>query len=167
MNREYIIISFAWIITIVSLIKFVPKDKIREAQVAFLFKQIITWVAGLAVVELGLIEYPVRLFFPHANRASFSFEYFIYPAIGAIFNVNYPKNKSSFGQFMYYFYYCTTMTVIEVIIERYTDVLTYIHWTWYITWITLFITFYITRKYYVWFFKLKQNINEHNPTNAH
>ena len=70
---------------------------------------------------------------------------------------------------MYYFYFCTTMTVIELIVEKYTNVLTYIHWTWYITWVTLFMAFYITRKYYVWFFKLEQNINEHNhnPTNMH
>lgn len=101
---------------IVSLVGFVPKDIIREAQVAFLFKQIITWVTGLAVVELGLIEYPVRLF-PNTNKTSFSFEYFIYPSICAIFNVNYPTEKSIFGQFSYYFYYCTTLTLIKVIVE--------------------------------------------------
>ena len=156
MNREYTIIAIAWIITIVSLVKFVPKAKIREAELAFLFNQVITWVVGLAVVEFGLLEYPVRLF-PNATKSSFTFEYFIYPSICAIFNVNYPEDKRTFGQFMYYFYFCTTMTVIEVIIERYTTVLTYIHWTWYITWITLFITFYMTRKYYVWFFRQKQN----------
>nr|WP_282434416.1 CBO0543 family protein [Desulfosporosinus orientis] len=42
-----------------------------------------TWAVGLGVVELRLIEYPVRLF-PYANRTSFSFEYFIYPSICAI-----------------------------------------------------------------------------------
>ena len=164
MNLEYAIIAIAWAVTAVSLVLFIPKNKIREAQVAFLFKQLITWVVGLAAVELRLIEYPVRLF-SYANRTSFSFEFFIYPSICAIFNVNYPENKKPFGQFMYYFYYCTTLTLIEVIVEKYTNVLKYIHWTWYITWITLFITFYITRKYYVWFFRLKQN-NEHNRTNA-
>ena len=156
MSIEYTIILIGWIVTIVSLVRFIPRDKIREAQVAFLFKQAITWVFGLAVVELRLIEYPVRLF-PHANGTSFTFECFIYPSLSAIFNVNYPKNKRPFLQFMYYFYFCTTFTVLEVIVERYTNVLTYIHWTWYITWITLFITFYMSRKYYVWFFRLKQN----------
>ncbi|WP_345788342.1 CBO0543 family protein [Desulfosporosinus orientis] len=63
--------------------KFIPKDKIRKALIAFLFKQVITWAVGLGVVELRLIEYPVRLF-PYANRTSFSFEYFIYPSICAI-----------------------------------------------------------------------------------
>jgi hypothetical protein len=156
MSLDYTIIAIAWILTIVFLAIFIPKDKIREALVAFLFKQLITWITGLAVVELRLIEYPVRLF-SYANRTSFSFEYFIYPSICAIFNVNYPKDKSFFRQFRYYFYYCTSLTFVEVVVERYTHILKYVHWTWYITWITLFITFYLTRKFYIWFFRIKQN----------
>ncbi|MDR3541972.1 MAG: hypothetical protein P4L69_13535 [Desulfosporosinus sp.] len=156
MNKDYTIIAVGWIITTVSLVKFIPKNKIREALVAFLVNQLITWVLGLTVVELGLIEYPVRLF-PHANNTSFTFEYFIYPSMCAIFNVNYPKSKSRFGQFMYYFYYCTTFTIFEVIIEKNANLLKYIHWSWYITWITLLITFYMTRKFYVWFFRLNKD----------
>ncbi len=156
MNINYIIIAIEWIIAIGLLVKFIPKNKIREAFVAFLFTQNLTWVLGLTVAELKLIEYPVRLF-PYASRVSFTFEYFLYPSICAIFNVHYPQKKNAFGQFMYYFYYCTTLTVAEVFIEKYTNTLKYIHWTWYITWITLFLTFYATRKYYVWFLKLEQD----------
>ena len=156
MNRDYILIATEWCIIIGLLVKFIPKNKIREAHVSFLFNQFVTWILGLSVVQLKLIEYPVRLF-PYATKSSFSFEYFAYPSLCAIFNVHYPEKKNTFGQFMYYFYYCTTMTVLEVFVEKYTNILKYIHWTWYITWITLFITFYITRKYYEWFFKLNQN----------
>jgi hypothetical protein len=155
MNKDYTIIAVQWIIMIVLLIVLIPGNKIRHAIVAFFFKQLITWVTGLSVVELGLIEYPVRLF-PYANRTSFTFEYFIYPAICAIFNVHYPENKNKLGQFMYYFYFCSALTAVEVIFEKNTNILKYIHWTWYITWITLFMTFYLTRKFYVWFFKLKE-----------
>ena len=155
-NTDYILIATQWIVMIVLLLKFIPKNKIREAHTAFFFKQLVTWVLGLSVVQLKLIEYPVRLF-PYANKASFTFEYFIYPSLCAIFNVHYPEKKSAFSQFMYYFYYCTSMTVLEVFVEKYTNILRYLHWTWYITWITLFITFYMTRKYYEWFFKLKEN----------
>lgn len=153
MSVDYILIAVQWAIMIVLLILFIPKHKIREAQVAFLFKQFVTWVLGLLVVELRLIEYPVRLF-PYANKTSFTFEYFIYPSICAIFNVHYPENKGHFGQFVYYFIYCTTLTGVEVIAEKYTNILKYIHWNWFITWISLFVTFYITRRYYIWFFKL-------------
>jgi hypothetical protein len=155
MYTDYAILFAAWIVTIVLLVIFIPKNKLRLAQVAFLFKQLITWLTGLAVVEAGLIEYPIRLF-PIANRTSFTFEYFIYPSICAIFNVHYPQEKSRFAQFMYYIYYCTAITIVEVIVERYTNIITYVHWTWYITWITLFITFYLTRNYCLWFFKQKE-----------
>ena len=156
MDINYILILIEWIATIGLLIKFIPKNKFREANVAFFFKQLITWVLGLSVVQLKMIEYPVRLF-PYACKTSFTFEYFVYPSLCAIFNVHYPKNKSNFAQFMYYSYYCTSMTIIEVVVEKHTNLLKYIHWTWYITWISLFITFHMTRKYYVWFFKLKRN----------
>jgi hypothetical protein len=156
-NKEYALILFEWLITIGLLIKFIPRNKIREAYVGFTFKQILTWVLGLTVAEFGLIEYPVRLF-SNANKASFTFEYFVYPSICAIFNVNFPENKSNFKNFMYYFYYCTSLTIAEVIFERYTNIIKYIHWTWYVTWITLLITFFMTRKFYIWYLKLNKNV---------
>ena len=155
MNGDYFLIAAAWITTITLLLMFIPRDKIREAQVAFFFKQVLTWLLGLTVVELKLIEYPIRLF-SYANKTSFTFEYFIYPAICAVFNVHYPMGKSVWRQLLYYFYYCTAITAVEIIVEEYTDIIEYINWTWYITWITLFITFFMTRKFYEWFFKLKQ-----------
>src|SRR4051812_5188334 len=69
----------SWIIVSLLLIKFTPKNKIRESLVVFLFKQALTWIFGLLVVEKNLISYPYRLFFKKANKATFSFEYFIYP----------------------------------------------------------------------------------------
>jgi hypothetical protein len=149
---EHIIYVVEVVLVVFLLIRFVPKNKIREAHVAYLFKLVITWLIGLAVAEYRLIEYPIRLF-PYANKASFLFEYFLYPAICTLFVVNYPEKKRSFAKFMYYFYYCTALTIIEVIQERYTDILEYINWNWAITWATFFITFYMARKYNQWFFK--------------
>lgn len=146
------LIYLGWIITIVLLIIFIPKNRIREACIPFLFKQVITWLFGMIVVELRLLEYPVR-FFSYANKTSFSFEYFIYPSLCAIFNLHYPYNKSFFGKFMHYIYYCTGLTIIEIIVEKNTNIVKYINWTWYTTWITFFITFFISQKFFVWFFK--------------
>lgn len=155
MNKDYALLIAEWIIIIGMLIRFIPKDKIRHAFVAFSFKQLLTWLLGLTVVECRLIEYPIR-FFRYANKTSFTFEYFAYPSICAIFNVNFPKNKSLYIRSLYYFYYCTVLTVIEVLVEKNTDIVTYIHWAWYTTWISLFLTFYLTRRFYVWFFRLKK-----------
>ena len=151
MSIDTVILVLAWIITIAVLVLFVPKNKIREAMLVFFFVQLITWVVGLAVVQCRLIEYPIRSF-PYATKASFDFEYFIYPSICVVFNLHYPEGKSRSRQFMHYFIICTMVTIIEVLCERYTEIITYIHWTWYITWITLYITFYMSRKFYLWFF---------------
>jgi hypothetical protein len=152
MRIEDIIYIVEFILIIFLLIKFIPRDKVREAHVAFLFKLVITWSVGLLVAEYRLIEYPVRVF-PYATKASFLFEFFLYPSICALFVVNYPNKKGTFGKFMYNVYYCTALTIAEVFQEKYTDILTYINWTWYITWISFFITFYMSVKYNEWFFK--------------
>ncbi|WP_241113721.1 CBO0543 family protein [Neobacillus citreus] len=130
---------------------FIPKNKFRLAVVAILFKQVITFLIGLVVVELGLLEYPVRLF-PSVNRTSFTYEYFAFPVICAAFNVWYPNNRSTLTQFAYYVGYSTVLTIGEIIIEKYTDLITYIHWAWYISWITICLSFFISRLFCRWFF---------------
>ncbi len=151
MSIDVMILVIAWALTIIMLVLFTPKAKIREALVIFMFKQFMTWLLGLVVSQYRLIEYPVREF-AYATKTSFSFEYFIYPAICVVFNLHYPEKKTPIRQFMYFAYFCTVMTGIEVLCEKYTNIINYIHWGWYATWISLFITFFISRKYYVWFF---------------
>jgi hypothetical protein len=159
LSIEYIIYAAESILVIFLLFRFIPREKIRVAHAAYMFELVITWSLGLAVAEYRLIEYPVR-FFSYATRANFLFEFFLYPAICAIFVVNYPEKKSTFHKFIYYFYYCTALTIVEVIEERYTYVLKYIYWNGFITWITFFITFYISQKYNQWLFKKNNIINE-------
>lgn len=152
---DRIIWGVAWVITLVVLIIFVPKARLREAWVIFLFKQLMTWLFGLLVVEFKLIEYPVRLF-SYANKTSFCFEFFIYPAVCVIFCLYYPRNKGNWLKLLHYVKYSTVITVIEILVEKYTNIITYLHWTWYLTWMTLFITFFFSFKFYEWFFKLKK-----------
>ena len=155
MSIETVILVLAWIITIGVLIFTVPKHKIREAILIFFFKQLITWVTGLAVAQLRLLEYPVRSF-PLATKASFDFEFFIYPAVTVVFNLKYPEGKSRFRQFLHYSNICTILTVIEILCERFTNIIVYVHWAWYTTWITTFITLYISRKFYLWYFSIHE-----------
>lgn len=152
MNIDVLLLIAGWINTIAALIIFIPRKKVREAIFIFLSKQVITWVSGFTVAELGLIVYPVRSF-PHAYKGSFDFEFFIYPAICALFSLHYPEGRSRLVQFMYYVYYCTALVIVEVIAERYTNIIKYIHWDWYVSWITFFITFLLLHLWYLWYFK--------------
>jgi hypothetical protein len=142
---------FSVYLTATGILFFIPKNRIRLAAVAFLSQQVITFLIGLVVVEMGLLEYPVRLF-ASINRTSFTFEFYAFPVICAAFNVWYPNRRSTLIQWGYYAGFCSVLTIVEVMIEKYTKLITYIHWEWYITWVTIFLALFFARLFCVWFF---------------
>lgn len=150
MKMEWIILVAVWIATL-GLFFFIPRRTFRLAQAAILFKQLITWLIGLVVVQLGWIEYPVREF-ASVNRSSFTFEFSAYPVICGLFNARYPENRNLWIKLFYYCSFCTVITVVEVLIEENTKLIKYVHWAWYWTWITLLITFFMSRNFCKWFF---------------
>ena len=154
-RRERTIEISTWIITILLLIRFVPKNKIREAHVIFMFKQGMTWLLGLLAVENHNIKYPYRTFFQKATKSSFTFEYFVYPALCTLFNIHYPEKKSIFSKALYYLGHTSFVTLFEVLLLKYTKLIRYKKWTWYWTFITIWVTYYISRIYHKWFFKNK------------
>ncbi|PYI50407.1 CBO0543 family protein [Paenibacillus flagellatus] len=152
MSVDWYILIGVWAAGAAMLVFFVPKERSRVAQVAFLIKQLITWVIGLVVVEIGLLEYPTREF-ASINRTSFTFEFFAYPAVCALFNARYPTGSGWVKQLSYFSAYCSVMTVTEVLIEANTRLIRYDEWSWYWTWISLFLTFMGSRLFCVWFFR--------------
>ncbi|MCD9021499.1 CBO0543 family protein [Cohnella silvisoli] len=152
MKMEWIILVAVWLTTS-SLFFFIPRKKLRLAQFVILFTQVITWLIGLVVVQLGWIDYPVRCF-ASANMTSFTFEYLAYPVVCGLFNARFPENRSIGFKLFYYGSYCTILTIVEVVIEKNTKLIDYIHWAWYWTWITLFITFVMSRIFSKWFFSV-------------
>lgn len=149
----------SWVGITLLLLKYVPRDRIREAHVSFLFKQAITWLFGLLVVEKNLIKYPVRIFFKRANKASFTFEYFVYPALCSLFNLFYPEKRNNTSKLMYYFFHSGIITVFESFAVKYTKLIKYNRWSWYWSFITIWFTYYLSRIYYRWFFKDKLHNN--------
>ena len=145
----------SWVITIVLLYIFVPKHKYREAHVSFLFMQALTWVFGAVVVELHLIAYPVR-FFHYAFRSSFTFEYFIFPAVSVLFNVHFPKEGTYLKKTLYTLVFPSILTISEVLLKKYTDNIKYIKWNWFWSWLTLLLTLYASYKDYQWFFAIRK-----------
>jgi hypothetical protein len=145
----------SWIIVSLLLLKLTPKNKIRETLVVFLFKQVLTWIFGLLVVQKGLISYPFRFFFKKANKANFSFEYFIYPGLCALFSLYYPKNKSYLLKTLHYFISTSVIVIFEIIAVKYTKLIKYKKWTWYWSFITIWITDFLTQSFHNWFFKTK------------
>ncbi len=153
MSKEKVIEISSWVLLVILLLVFVPFSRIREALVVFFVKQTITWYFGVLVVQYGLIEYPLR-FFPKATNTSFTFEFFIYPAICVLFNLYYPFGTSYLWQFAYYAVYTSAITAFEVVLEKHTNLITYIRWSWFWTWVTILLTFIMSNWFYRWFFNL-------------
>jgi len=152
MSKEMIILASAWIVTIVLLILFINKKKLLDAQFSYLSMQVPTWLLGALVVQKRLIEYPVGLL-ETTYKASFSFEFFIFPAVSAIFNVNFPRNKSMFIKILYTISFSGAISVGEFILEKYTELIKYINWAWYWSFIGMTICLLLNYYYYRWFFK--------------
>ena len=155
--KERLIIGFIWLICFIS-IWFIPKNKRREASAIFLIAQLFAWTLGLLVVEAGLIEYPVRLFWK-ANATSFTFEYLLLPFLCIFFNLYYPNTKRSYKKLAYYIIIFSVFSLMEYLAEKHTKILIYIHWEWYYTFISMGMVFYLVRAVYKWFFKLESPLS--------
>jgi hypothetical protein len=155
MNTERWILVGISCVTILTIWKLIPREKVRDALVLFLFLQIITWPAGLFAVEMKWIEYPIQLFPQenNINKSSFFFEFFLFPLVGVIFSLYFPKNATKLGAFIYYFIFVGSFTGLEVILEQTTKLVEYHKWKWYWTLISLMISLYLNHKNYLWFRK--------------
>jgi hypothetical protein len=140
---ETIIEVLSWVIGIMLIYYCVPKSKKRQAFVGILVMQFFTWPLGFLVAEFELISYPSR-FFENATTASFTFEYFLLPVIGTLFNIYYPREHSLLKTFTYTSVIVSLLTIAEVILEVYTDNIEYLQWDWYWSWITMFLLLHIS-----------------------
>ncbi|MDF0727108.1 hypothetical protein PY093_10315 [Cytobacillus sp. S13-E01] len=143
---ETIIEILAWIVGIM-LLFCVPKSKRREAFISILVMQVFTWPLGFIVTELKLVSYPIR-FFEYATSSSFTFEYFIFPVISALFNIYYPKERSFLQVLTYTSVIVSLLTIGEVILELYTDNIQYLNWDWYWSWLSMFVLLHLSNRTY-------------------
>lgn len=151
MNLESKILVVASVMSIISLL-FIPKNKSLEAQFIILFIQLLTWIFGLTVVELGLLEYPYREI-ASANRTSFLFEFLILPILCVHFYNYYPKRAAVITKIAYFVGISLLLTGFEVILERCTMLIKYTGWKWYWSWISLMFVFWLNKKTVRWFFR--------------
>jgi hypothetical protein len=141
----------ASVIFILSLF-FIPKANRLQAQFVFSFIQFPTWLLGLIAVELGALKYPVHEL-GTANSTSFVFEYLILPIYCVHFNARYPKSAPLPSQILYYLGAALALTGVEILVEKYTDILEYTGWRWYITLLTVLFILWLSRVTALWFFK--------------
>jgi hypothetical protein len=144
-------IIIAAALSVASLL-FVPKTHRGQAQFVLLFVQLPTWLLGLVAVEFGFLRYPVHEL-SRANSTSFVFEYLILPIYCIHFNAHYPVKAYAVGKTLYYGAAAGSLTIVEIIVEKYTDILEYTGWTWPVTFFSVMFILLLSRVVTRWFFK--------------
>lgn len=123
----------------------------RDWVVVFLYKSLLDSLWGTAAVTLNLLEYPFRQL-PQFYKTSLLFEYWIFPILCLLYNQ--VTRKLGFRLILVYaILFSAVMTAIEYPLELYTELIKYHKWSWYMTFITLAVTFLSSRifiAFYSW-----------------
>ncbi|WP_395947785.1 CBO0543 family protein [Bacillus sp. X1(2014)] len=106
-------------------------------------------------VGLNLLEYPVREL-AKVNGTSFLYEFFLFPVVTIFFCIYYPQTSKRWKKFIYISAFSTGLTIPEVIIVQYTNLIKYLKWEWYYTWTSVYATLFLAWVFYKWYFKLNK-----------
>jgi hypothetical protein len=144
-SLEQIITIVAAVVTLFLFIFIVDWRYFRDWTVVFLFKCLLDFIWGSPVVNLKLLDYPVRLF-PEYYNTSILFEIWVFPVLCILYNQ--VTRKQGLWPIIYYaLLFSAGITAIEYPIERHTELIAYLQWSWFTTFYTLTITFLLSRAF--------------------
>ncbi|MCH1624396.1 CBO0543 family protein [Fredinandcohnia quinoae] len=141
---EHLILIGMWVIGFASFLLFVPRKKWRRGLMAILVFQAWIWLFDMPAFQLDWLTAPVREL-PKATDLPLTIDYFFYPVLFSIYYVNKKVMSSQWYEILYFFAWVSVITLFDVCIERYTDLLEYGYLTWYWMWLYLGFLFYISR----------------------
>ena len=154
MLMERLILVAMWLFGFVGFILFIPRKNRRKGLFAFMMFQSIIWLCDMPAFKYGLLSAPIREF-PKATDLALTINYFFYPALFSIFYVHKKVKDGLWSRFAYFFVWVSIITLCDIVIERYTDLLEYGLLTWYGMWIYIGFLFFVSRVCCNWFFKDK------------
>lgn len=149
MSIEQIITITSAVITLLLLIFAVDWSYFRDWVVVFLFKACLDFAWGSPVVNLNLLEYPIRLL-PIYYNTSILFELWVFPTLCVLYN-QVTRERGLWPIIYYALLFSAVVTGIEYPLELYTDLIRYIDWSWFTTFCTLAITFLLSRAFIAFF----------------
>lgn len=150
LSFERFILITVWTVGITACLM-IPQRKRREAWIAFLICQAITWIESLLQVRLGWIAFPVREF-PKATDVCLTTEFFFYPLACAIYFIFEP-GQSRTWRLCYLLLWAGGLTLFDWALSVHTDLLDYKRYDWYWSGLDFAITFVAVGAYTRWFFR--------------
>ncbi|WHY66805.1 CBO0543 family protein [Neobacillus sp. SuZ13] len=154
MSVDYIFIMAMWVSGVVAYMFLTPKNQYRKLLFSLLTCQALLWINSLVHVEFNLLAFPVREF-PKATDLLITTEYFFYPLLCGLY-IAYEPKRSFKTRLIYLSVWISFITVYDVILVKYTNLVEYVHYAWYFTWIDFFCIFAVTNLIYQWIFKNKE-----------
>jgi uncharacterized membrane protein len=154
MRMEHLILLAMWLFGFVGFILFIPRKDRRKGLLAFLMFQAIIWLCDMPAFQIRLLSAPVREL-PKATDLPLTIDYFFYPVLFAIFYVHKSVKGSLLSRSTFFFVWTSAITLFDIVIERYTDLLKYELLPWYGMWFYIVFLFYVSQVCCNWFYKDK------------
>ncbi|MCM3602749.1 hypothetical protein M3175_18600 [Robertmurraya korlensis] len=152
MTKEIIVIIVSWVISIYCLLKYVPRERLREAHISLLMSQTLAWIFEFIQVHFELVEFPFREFH-NATKMSFSLHYIVLPSFGVFFILLYPLKKGLYRRILHYLIFSAALPSYTSIVEHFTSLIEFKKWNWFIAVCANFILLWILKKFVFWFRK--------------
>lgn len=141
---QKILLKIIFSIGLVSVPFAFKRKNLKEWLLIFFLKGYISSFIDQVIVKNKNISYPIR-FMPKYFQLSILFDYLLFPLLCVFYNRTSMKSKLS-SIILQPLIYSMPMTILEVILERYTHLIHYRKkWNWIITYSTLVITFLFVR----------------------
>ena len=135
------------------------REKLKDWLLIFFLKGYISSFLDQIIVKKKHISYPVRFMSKYFD-SSILFDYLLFPLLCVFYNRTSEKSNLH-SIFLQSFIYSTPMTVLEVILEKKTNLIRYKkNWNWLITYSTLVVTFLFVRG----FIAIIRKFNIENPS---
>jgi hypothetical protein len=131
------------------------KPIIKDTILVFLMKAYFSTFIGAVVAKEKMIEYPVR-FLSKYFETSIIFESFLYP-IMCVYFFQTTYHSKFLGIILQLALYTAALTIIEVLCEKYTNLIKYHTWTWMHSFITIFLLSLFVRILMQWLNKMDKS----------
>lgn len=161
MSKEFFILTVVTIFSITTVF-YIPKDKYRLSFVSFFTFQTLTWAGFIILVELGKIEFPVRLFV-RATRGGVVNNFLFFPMIFVWFVIIFERIKSRVKKVFHYVYFISLIVWYIKFIAEYTNLQNFLKGTPVSQIVRLYINFtayFIVSHLFVLWFSKKAKLSE-------
>lgn len=140
---ERAILWVLFFIGIVLLFFSLRKPSIKDWILIFLLNAYLSAFIGHIVVKEKMLKYPVRFLSEYFDE-SIVYEYLLFPVV-CIYFYQTTYHSRYISIVFQCVLYTAGLTIVEVVLEKYTDLIAYETWTWMHTFISTFIVMIVVR----------------------